>query len=70
MKDVRGLRSTNLVLQDSHGNVKYSLENKVNIVITKYAPGGYLKLSERTLSKVYDCLTTPEINTILKAHCN
>ena len=38
MKKVKGLRSTNWQLQNSHGGgVKYSLENTVhNIVITVY----------------------------------
>ena len=35
VKEVNGLRSTNWQLQNSHGDVKYSIENIVsNVVIT------------------------------------
>ena len=33
VKNVNGLRSTNWLLQNSHGNVKYSIGNIVNNII-------------------------------------
>ena len=37
MEKVKGLRSTNWLLQNSHGDVKHSVENIVNnIIITRY----------------------------------
>ena len=40
-------------LQNSHGDVKYSIENIVNnIAITMYGAGWALELSRRSLSKL------------------
>ena len=56
MKD---LRRTECLLQNSHGDVKYSVGDVVdNIVITMYGARWVLKISGGTLSKIYDCLTT------------
>ena len=42
MKKVMGLRSTNWKLQNSHGDVKYSIGNKVsNILITSMVSDGF-----------------------------
>ena len=52
-------RSTDQQLQNSHGDVKYSLGNIVsNIVITTYGARWALNSSGGTLCKVYDCQTT------------
>ena len=44
LKKVKGLRSTNWWLQNSHRDIKYSIGNIVNnIAITTVVPGGCLK---------------------------
>ena len=46
VKKVKGFRSTNWYLQNSHGDVKYSLGNMVNnIVITMYGATWLLEIS-------------------------
>ena len=45
--------NTNWELQNSHGDVKYSIENVVNnIVITMYEDGYYIYQSEHFLSYI------------------
>ena len=54
---VRSLRSIDWQLQNSHGDVKYSMGNIVNnTVITMYGASKILEKSWRTLCK-YDYLT-------------
>ena len=56
---MKRLRSTNWQLQNSPGDVKYSIENIVNNnVITRYGARWVLKISGDSLCKVYDCLAT------------
>ena len=59
VKKVKGLRSTDRQLQNSHGAVKCSRGNTVsNIVITKYGARWVLEILGASLYKVYDYLTT------------
>ena len=59
MKKVKGLRSTDWPLQNSHGNVKYSIGNIINnSVITMSSARLLLDISRGTLCKVHNCLTT------------
>ena len=59
VKKVKGLRSTNWWLQNSHGNVGYGMENTVkNIVITMYGARWVLEILVVTFYKVYHCLAT------------
>ena len=59
MKKVKGLRSTNWELQNSHEDVNYSLGNIVNdIVTTRYGARWVLEVLERTLCKDDVSLTT------------
>ena len=61
VKKMERLRSTNLLFQNSRGDVKYSIGNRVSdTVITVYVgPGGtWNNGAGGTLCKVYDCLTT------------
>ena len=59
VKQAKKLRSTNWQLQNSHGDVKYSIENIAkNIVISMYGTRWVLKISGGTPYKLYDCLTT------------
>ena len=45
VKKVKGLRSTDWQLQNSHGNVKYRIRNTVrSIVITMYGARGVLEI--------------------------
>ena len=47
MKNEKGLRSTNLVITNSHRNIKYSAGTIVNnVVITMYGARWALELSE------------------------
>ena len=56
---VKGLRSTNQQLQNSHRGVKYSIGNIVNdILITMYGTRQVLEILVGILCKVYDSLTT------------
>ena len=56
---VKGLRSTNWQLQNSHGDVKYSVGYIVNnIVMTTYGVRRVLEILGGTCCKVYCCLTT------------
>lgn len=41
VKKAKGLRNTNLYFQNSHGDVKYSLRNIINDVIT-IVTGGWI----------------------------
>ena len=52
----KGLRSTDWLLQNSHGCIKYSIRNIVNNVITTYDSSWVLKISGGTFFKAYDCL--------------
>ena len=55
---VKGLRSTDWELQNSHGDVKYSLGNIVNnIVITMYGARWVLDLFGGPFCKLYKYLT-------------
>ena len=55
----KGLRSTDWKLQNSHGDVKYSIGNIVsNIGIILYGSRWVLETSGGTLSKVYEGLST------------
>ena len=59
LKKVKGLRSTNSQLENSHGNVKYRTVNIVNnIVITMYGASWVFEILGESLCKVYDYLTT------------
>ena len=66
---VKGLISTNLLLQNNHRGVKYSIGNTVNnVVTTMYGAKWVLHLSEWSLHKLCKCLTTrAETNIILNA---
>ena len=55
---MKGLRSTDCSLQNSHGDVKCSIENIVNIVITTYGARWVLEIPGRTLCGEYDYLAT------------
>ena len=58
-KMVKEIEKYRLVVQNSHGDAKYSMGNIVNIiVVTMYGARWVLELSGETLHKVYDCLTT------------
>ena len=56
---MKGLRSTNWKLQNSPGDVKHSIGNIVNTVITTYGARWVLEIQGGTLYKVHDCLTPP-----------
>ena len=58
VKNVKGSRSTDRWLQNSHGDVKYSIRNIV-IIVQKLCivPGGCWKY-QGDHCKVYECLTT------------
>ena len=61
MKKVKRLRSTKWQLQNSHGDVKYSVENTViNVVITVYGARWVwvVEILGGSLCKIYDYLTT------------
>ena len=59
VRKVKGLRSTNWQLQNSHGDKKYTLRHTVsNIVVTKYGARCLTDLSGGSLCKLYKCLTT------------
>ena len=52
MKKVKGLKSTNWLLQNSHKDVKYSMGNRViNIVITIYGASWVLEISRECFVK-------------------
>ena len=55
---MKGLKSTNWQLQNSHRDVKYSRGNSVKTtVITMYNAKWVLEILGGTLCKVHDCLT-------------
>ena len=59
MKEVKGLRSTDWHLQNSHKDVKYSTGNVVNnTAISMNGASCVLEILRGTLCKVYNCLTT------------
>ena len=59
VKNVKGLRSTNWLLQNNHRDVRYSIGNVVNnTVITMYGATWLLDLSGGSLHKLYTCLCT------------
>ena len=61
MKKVKGLRSTNWQLQNSHGDVKHSIGNIVNnILLTIWCQVGS-RLTGRSLRKLYKCLAMPRV---------
>ena len=74
VKKGKACRNTNWQLQNSHGDVKYSIENIVNnIVITVCGARGVLDLSgEHFISyiKVESLCCTPDTNIILYINCN
>ena len=41
VETVKGLRSTNWLLQNSHGNVKYSIGDTVNNIVITVVSDGY-----------------------------
>lgn len=49
VEKVKGLRSTDAELQNSHGDVKSSIGNRVNKVITVYGVRWALDISEITV---------------------
>ena len=52
---MKGLRRTNLLVQNSHGDVKYSIGNTDNhILITMYGVIWAQDLRRRSLSKLYN----------------
>ena len=56
---VKRLRSTDQLLQNIHGDTKYSIGNIVNnVIITMYGATWSLGISGEILCKVHDCLTT------------
>ena len=58
MKKVKGLRSTEWQLQNSHGDVKYSIEKRVNnIVTTMYGARWILDSLRGSFCKLYKHLT-------------
>ena len=55
---MKGLISTNYS-QNSHGNIKYSIQNIVHdIVIATYGARWVLEILEGTICEVYGCLAT------------
>ena len=59
MKKVKGLRSTSWWLQNSHGDVNYSIGHIVSyIVITMRGARRVPEISGGSLCKVCNCLTT------------
>ena len=59
VKKVKGLRSTNWQLQNSHRDVKHSIQSIVyNIIITTCGARGLLDLFGESLCKVDKRLTT------------
>ena len=57
-EQVKGLRSTHWYLQNSRGDIKCSIGNRLHsIVVTMYGDKWVLGISEGTLCKVYECLT-------------
>ena len=55
----KGIKKYRLVVTKICTEVKYSVGNAVsNIVVTMYGARWVLEISEGTLCKVYDCLTT------------
>ena len=65
VENMKGLISTNWY-KIVTTNVKYSIKNIANnVVITMYGARWELEISERTLCKIYNCLTSmciPETN--------
>ena len=59
VKKLKGLRSIHWQLQNSHGDVKYSIGNiGNNIAITMCDARWALEIWRGTFCKVYDCLTS------------
>lgn len=59
MKKVKGLRSTNWQLHNSHGNVNYSIGNTVNnTIITMYGARAVDLLGRDPFFKLYKYKTT------------
>ena len=56
--EVKGLRNINWQLQNSHGDVKYSIGNTVNNVITKCSVRWVRDLSGKSPHTLHKCLTT------------
>ena len=73
-KKVKGLRSTDWQLQNSHADVEYSLGNTViNSLLTMYGAGGVRDLSGWGISRfrnVWSLGCTPETNITLYVNCN
>ena len=56
MKD---LRTADWQLQNSHGDVNYSMGKRVsNIVMTMYGAGWIIEILRCTICRIYDCLAT------------
>ena len=55
VKKAKGLRSTNWLLQNSHGDVKYRIRNIVNnIVLSMYGVRWVVDLLGQSLSRLYN----------------
>ena len=71
---MKGLRSTDLQLQNSHGDAKYRMWNIANnTVMAVYSVRWALDLSGCSLHSyinVYSLCCTPETNVILYVNCN
>ena len=74
IKKLKGLRSTNWLLKNSHGDVQYSIGNIVNnILITMYGVRWIWNLWGWSLSKLHNIQPlrcTPDTNIILYATYN